>query len=177
MSKSHSFRGVAILKGKVVGIKMVHKIVRGIDRTIEIIGALMMLIMTIIIIYEVFGRYVLHAEPSWSEEVSLLLMTAFGFLSICIGFRYGYHLRLTFIVDRFSPIVKKFLEILSHILVIGFGILLLVEGYNTIVLTWPSTLPSTGLPGGVQYIIIPVTGVVTMLYGLRGLLVRKEKSE
>lgn len=156
---------------------MVHKIVRGIDRTIEFIGALMMLIMTLIIVYEVFGRYALHSEPAWSEEISLLLMTAFGFLSICIGFRYGFHLRLTFLVNRFSPIVQKSLEVLSNILVMGFGILLLIEGYNITAMTWPSTLPATGMPGGVQYIIIPVTGVVTMLYGLRGLLVRKELSE
>src|SRR5581483_1472535 len=140
MEKGHSLRGVAILNRKVVGLKMVHKIVRGIDRTIEFIGALMMLVMTIIIIYEVFGRYVLHSEPSWSEEVSLLLMTAFGFLSICIGFRYGYHLRLTFIVNRFSPIVQKFLEIISNILVILFGLLLIVQGYNIVALTWPSSL-------------------------------------
>lgn len=168
---------MAILNGKVVGLKMVHKIVRGIDRTIEFLGALMMLVMTIIIIYEVIGRYVLHSEPSWSEEVSLLLMTAFGFLSICIGFRYDYHLRLTFIVNKFSPVAKNILEMISNILVILFGVLLIVEGYNIVVLTWPSSLPATGLPGGVQYIIIPVTGVVTMLYGLRGLVVRKELSE
>jgi TRAP-type transport system small permease protein len=152
-----------------------RKILAYFDRTVEILGAVMMFAMVLIVIWQVFGRYVLHKTPSWSEEVALLLMMYFGFLSISIGFRYQLHIRLTFIVDRFPKRIQFVLDKLADLLVAGFGILLIIEGYKFTVLTWTSTLPVTKLPTGVQYLIIPITGVITMIYGLLWLFGWKEK--
>lgn len=151
----------------------VSKTVRVLDRTIEYVGAFMMILMVAIVVWQVFGRYVLHHIPAWSEEVALLLMMWYGFLSIGIGFRYRLHLRISLLVEKFPKRLQYGLEIFTNLLVIAFGILLIVEGYKFTVLTWSSTLPVTKLPTGVQYVIIPITGVLTMLYGLVWLFDRK----
>jgi TRAP-type transport system small permease protein len=152
-----------------------RKVIFFIDRFVEYTGALMMFGMVAIVIWQVFGRYVLHKTPSWSEEVALLLMMYFGFLSISIGFRYQFHIRIHFIADRFPKPIQVLLNKLADLLVAAFGILLMIEGYKFTVLTWSSTLPVTKLPTGVQYLIIPVTGVLTFVYGLLWLFGWKEK--
>jgi TRAP-type C4-dicarboxylate transport system permease small subunit len=147
-------------------MKAFQSIVRFIDRAVELITAYMMAAMVCLVTYQVFGRYVLHRIPSWTEEVALLFMMWFGFLSIALGFRHQLHIRITMFVDKLPVLGQRAAEWLSHLIVIGFGLLLIVEGYKFTLLTWHSTLPVTKLPTGMQYVIIPITGVLTMLYGL-----------
>jgi TRAP-type transport system small permease protein len=155
--------------------KALRKTIGVIDRTVELIGACMMAVMVAIVVWQVFARYVLHSIPAWSEEIALLLMVWYGFLSIGFGFRHRLHLEISMFIDKFPVPVQKAAEKLSDLLIAGFGLLLIIEGYKFTVLTWTSTLPVTKLPTGVQYLIIPVTGVLTMLYGLIWLFGWKEK--
>jgi TRAP-type C4-dicarboxylate transport system permease small subunit len=149
--------------------------IRVLDRTVEYAGAIMVAAMVLIVFYQVFGRYVLNKVPAWSEETVLLLMMWYGFLSISIGFRYKFHLRITFLMDRFPASIQKMADRLAHLLTMGFGVIFIIEGYKFTILTWQSTLPVTKLPAGVQYLIIPITGILTVIYGLIWLLGWKEE--
>ncbi|MGA9173242.1 MAG: TRAP transporter small permease [Thermoactinomyces sp.] len=156
-------------------MNQIRKFIQFLDRSVEIVGAVMMIVMVLIVCWQVFGRYVLHSVPSWSEEVALLLMMWYGFLSIGIGFRYKLHLRISMFVEKLPKQIQRITEALSNVLIVAFGLLLIIEGTKFSLLTWTSTLPVTKLPTGVQYIIIPITGVLTMLYGLVWLLGWKER--
>lgn len=138
------------------------------DNVVEAIGSYMMAVMVIIVFLQVFSRYVLHNTPAWSEEVALLFMTAYGFLSIATGIGRKVHLSITVLYDRFPSMVQKLLNLLSDVLSVLFGLFLMVEGYKFTVLTWSSQLPATGLPNGVQYMVIPFTGLVIVIDRLLG---------
>lgn len=139
-------------------------------------GVLMMAAMVAIVFYQVFARYLFHHVPAWSEEVSLLLMMWFGFLSIGYGFRHQLHLRISMLMDLLPKRFGKYADVLTDVLITAFGLFLIVEGVKFTKLTWASTLPVTKLPSGVQYLIIPVTGALIMLYGI-SLLMRGRKKE
>lgn len=62
--------------------------------------------------------------------------------------------------------VQKLLDKLTHLLTVGFGIVFIIEGCKFTILTWDSSLPATKMPNGIQYLIIPFSGVLTLLYGL-----------
>ncbi|MDA8441397.1 MAG: TRAP transporter small permease [Peptococcaceae bacterium] len=157
------------LKGKM------RRVVKAIDTVVEWIGAYMMVIMVAIVAYQVFARYVLRNTPAWSEEVALLFMTAYGFLSIGTGLGRRCHLSVTIIYDRAPAWLRPWLDRLSDVLSIGFGLLLLIEGYKFTVLTWSSQLPATGLPNGLGYVAVPVTGLVIIISGLKWLFVGEEE--
>jgi TRAP-type C4-dicarboxylate transport system permease small subunit len=143
------------------------RFMNGLDHFIEWVGGvIMMALMVIIVFYQVFARYLFHHVPPWSEEVALLLMMWFGFLSIGYGFRHQLHLRISMFMDLLPKRVGAYADLVTDIFIAAFGLFLIVEGYKFTVLTWSSTLPVTKLPSGVQYMIIPLTGVLTMLYGL-----------
>ena len=50
------------------------------DTFFEYITLVFLALMTIIITWQVFSRYVLNETPSWSEETALILMVWVGFL-------------------------------------------------------------------------------------------------
>ena len=51
-----------------------------------------LIIMTLMVGWQVFGRYVLNSSPSWTEPGALLLMSWFILLGSAIGVREGNHL-------------------------------------------------------------------------------------
>src|SRR3954462_8866256 len=117
-------------------MNQIRKFIQFLDRSVEIVGAVMMIVMVLIVCWQVFGRYVLHSVPSWSEEVALLLMMWYGFLSICIGFRYKLHLRISMFVEKLPKQIQRITEALSNVLIVAFGLLLIIEGTKFSLLTW-----------------------------------------
>ncbi len=151
------------------------KFIRVIDHIVEWMGAYLMVAMVAIVFMQVFTRYVFQNTPAWTQEIVLLLMMWFGFLSIVIGFRRLSHLKVTIFTSRFPRRIQILLNKLTYLLIVSFGILLIVEGYQFVVLTWSSYLPVTGLPQGVQYLIIPIAGIITVIYGSVYLFSREDE--
>ena len=76
-------------------MNLFRRAIRIMDRLVEWLGAYLMVVMVILVTWQVFSRYVLRHTPSWTEEIVLLLMMWFGFLSITIGFRRQLHLKIS----------------------------------------------------------------------------------
>lgn len=157
-------------------MKALQKALNIFENLVEWVGAYMMAVMVAIVAYQVFGRYVLHKTPAWTEEVALLFMMAYGFLSIATGIGRGAHLRINIIYERLPHRVQLVLDWMADILNILFGLFLIIEGYKFTVLTWSSQLPVTGLPNGLQYVVIPITGLVIVIYGLYLFIPSKERN-
>lgn len=147
-------------------MKVLRQAVHVLDRLVEWIGAYLMVVMVLIVTWQVFSRYVLDHTPSWSDETVLMLMMWFGFLSIVMGFRRREHLAISLLVSHFPERVQWFIEKIIDLIVIAFGVLLMVEGYQFTLLTWSAVMPVTRLPQGLQYMVVPFTGALTVIYGL-----------
>lgn len=73
--------------------------------------------------YAVLGRYIpFIADPSWSEEAVLTLMSYMAVLSAALAIRRGSHIRMT-AFDAYLPKgLVKFLDILADVAMIIFEI-------------------------------------------------------
>jgi len=135
-----------------------------IDKIIEgyAIGLLVFLILNVfaaVIMRRFFG----HMFP-WSEEISLLSLTWFSFMGIAIGFREELHLAMDMLDNLFSPQVLKIWDKCIDVVAFAFGAYLLYYGTEFTLKMGTSTLAITGWPNMVQYIVIPITGVLTCVY-------------
>jgi TRAP-type C4-dicarboxylate transport system permease small subunit len=141
---------------------------------------LFLLAMVIIICIQVFFRYVLNQSISWSEEISMLLMVMFGFISIAIGVQKGLHLNISLFYDRFSPLVKKICDKIVDFTVMGVGLVMVVYGILLIKSTMHAPMPASGLPAATLYCIVPLTGLLIFYYSFSDLIGhfhRKEQKE
>lgn len=135
-----------------------------IDKMIEAFSIVLMLSMVAIVFTQVMTRKLFNFVFFWSEEVTLLCLTWFSFIGIAIGFREKLHLGMD-VLENLVP--KKALTILDRIIDVstfGFGLYMIIYGFQFSVLMSESTLPATKLPNSVQYIVVPFTGVICCVY-------------
>jgi TRAP-type transport system small permease protein len=151
-------------------MRAVDSVLKIISVFFEALTRILLAVMVAIIAWLVFARQVLHAAPSWAEEISLVMIIWFGLIGATFGVRERYHLRM----DLFFKMMPRWLRIviayLTDILIVAFGVLLVIGGIQHIGLTMSQTLPATKLPGAIRYIPLPITGALIAIYGLRNII-------
>ncbi len=84
--------------------------------------------MTLVILYQVFMRYVLNDPPTWSEEISRFMMVWMTFLVAPIAYRHGMNVAIEtlsrFLVGR----VQAVLQLLLNALILYFMLVYAAEG-------------------------------------------------
>jgi TRAP-type transport system small permease protein len=140
-----------------------------VDKAVDVFCIILIVVMIAIVFTAVITRKVFHFMFAWSEEVTLLCLTWFTFIGIAIGFRERLHLGM----DLFEKLPKKILDVLdklTDVITFLFGLYLVVYGWDFTMMMRGSVLAATQLPNVVQYIVMPLTGVLTCVYSALQLL-------
>jgi TRAP-type C4-dicarboxylate transport system permease small subunit len=138
----------------------------GLSRISLYISGIGMIAMTLIVGWQVFGRYVLNDSPSWSEPLSLYLMSWFIMLGAAVGVRESVHLGLDIVRYVMPPAIQKAMDLLSLGLIVLFGIGMAY--YSTLLAmgTWSATIPVLGWPGGTDFFPMIAGGAMISLFAL-----------
>jgi TRAP-type C4-dicarboxylate transport system permease small subunit len=142
-----------------------------IDKIIDGCCITLLVAMILIVFMAVITRKGFGFMFAWSEEITLLCLTWFTFMGIAIGFRERLHLGME-LFDNLPPKVLLFLDRVVDLVTFFFGLYLVIYGWNFAMMMRGSILAATQMPNLVQYIIMPMTGVVTCAYSALQLLGR-----
>lgn len=142
----------------------IKKVLNKIDNVIEYLCMATLVILVCIVFTQVFTRYVLGFTPRWSEETAVILMIWLGFITTAIGVKKASHLSISAVVDLLPKPVQKVVFCFDELAVMTYGIILFVYGKDLTIHTMTSTLPATQLPAGVLYAVLPVAGVMIIIY-------------
>ncbi len=124
------------------------------------VASIGLLLMTAIIVVQVFSRYVLNDSPVWAEQAALLLMIWYVFIAAAAGVREGFHIRIAVIAESLPEGLQRWVRLLTHLLVLLFGIAMAVFGAQLAAATWEHVIPTLGLSRGLAYVPISVSGVL-----------------
>ena len=133
-------------------------------------GAAGLILMTAIIGWQVFGRFVLGSSPSWAEQAALLLMIWYVFFAAAAGVREGFHIRILALQSALPTKEGRFLRLVAHLVVGASGIAMLFWGSELVARTWTHVIPTLGLPRGVAYLSVPLAGVLIVLFTIELIL-------
>lgn len=125
-----------------------------------------MVIMTVIIGWQVFARYVLNNTPSWSEPISLHLMLWFILFGAAVGVRESVHLGLDIVRYMMPEWVQKIMDLMSLGFIVLFGIAMTWYSILLAAGTWRAPIPVLGWPGGVDFFPMIAGGVLISLFSL-----------
>jgi len=125
-----------------------------------------LVLMTLIITVQVFGRYVLNASPVWAEQAALLILIWCVFIAAAAGMREGFHIRIAAVVDRLPNRLRGPTNLVSNAVVALFGVAMIVFGVELASATWHHVIPTLGIPRGFAYIPISVSGVLITLFSI-----------
>lgn len=150
------------------------------DRLADIlakIGAIGLLLMTLVVGWQVFGRFVLESSPSWSEQTALVLMIWYVFLAAGAGVWERFHIRIEILEQRFDPETRRRFRIAIHALIAFLGVALLVFGAQLVWLVRDHVIPSLGISRAFAYIPIAVTGGLIALFSIGRIRVRMAETK
>jgi TRAP-type C4-dicarboxylate transport system permease small subunit len=137
------------------------------DRTLNIVVAVILAVLTLTMFVQVLLRYVFGGALDWSVELSRYLFLWFCFLGFSITLRRGGHVSVRFIVDLFPLWVQRMLLIISDIFIFIFLGFITVEGGFLTHAIRNNISPVMQVPMGYVYIVIPVSGILLIIYLLR----------
>lgn len=123
------------------------------------------LIMTVLTCWQVFTRYVLGNPSTWSEELVGYLFAWMSLFGACLVTGERGHMNIPIIVDMAAPGLKKMLLCLGEVIAFLFSMVILVYGGMQITsLAMGQMTSSLGVAVGVFYVVMPICGVVNMIY-------------
>lgn len=128
------------------------------------------LVMSFIIPWGVFSRYVLGSGSQWPEPIAILLMMVFTFIGAAAGYRAGAHIAVTILTDRLPKLVQAAAARISDVLMLLVCAFVVVYGVQLCRATWGQSVSELPwLPVGVTYLPLPIGGVLTLLFVLERL--------
>jgi TRAP-type C4-dicarboxylate transport system permease small subunit len=129
------------------------------------LAGIVMLVMTIIIPYGVFMRYVMSAPSSWPEPAGILLMVVFSFVGGAAAYRARAHIAVSTLLNALGDRNRKRTELVAEIAMAIVALFMIKWGVLLVNATWYNSIAEfPELSAGVTYIPIPVAGVVMLLF-------------
>ena len=123
------------------------------------------LVMSLIIPWGVFTRYVLGSGSAWPEPIAILLMMVFTFIGAAAAYRAGSHIAVTLLTDALPPVLQRVAAFASDLLMVLVCVFMVGYGAHLCHETWGQSIAELPwLPVGVTYLPLPIGGLLTLLF-------------
>ena len=131
-----------------------------------------LVVMTAIVFWQVFLRYVMNHSNAWTELSAVMIMSWFIFLGAAVGVRENYHLGFDVLLYVLPNGSKKILRTISDIVVLSFAVGMIWYGVALMRLQWNEVMPSLGISGSFRYLPLTAGGVLIALFSLERIVLR-----
>ncbi|MGD9124478.1 MAG: TRAP transporter small permease [Desulfarculaceae bacterium] len=120
--------------------------------------------MSVIILLQVFFRYVVGASISWSEEAARYLMVWMGSLGAVVALRQGRHIGVRVLVDRLpGRTYDRFLVPVVQATIVTFLSFLLWQGVELANFNLDQLSPALEIPMLIPYAAVPAAALMMIL--------------
>ncbi|HEX7990072.1 MAG TPA: TRAP transporter small permease [Stenotrophomonas sp.] len=120
--------------------------------------------------WQVFARYVINDSPSWTEPVTLLLLSTTMSMGAAAGVYTNRHFGFFLLAEQMHPLVKRLIDALVPLIVGTIGGFLAWWGW----VLWLDGLhiktAGANLPQSVNYLPLSIGGALMAVFALNRLL-------
>jgi len=116
--------------------------------------------------WQVFTRYVLNDSPSWTEPVTLLLLSTAMSLGAAAGVHTNRHFGFFLLAERFPDAGRRALEALRSLVMAAVGAVL--AGWSTVLLFDGLDIKIAGaqMPQSINYLPLAIGGALMTVFAL-----------
>ncbi len=130
-----------------------------------VVGCAALVLISAIIPWAVFTRYVLNSAASWPEPLAVLLTIVLTFIGAAAGYRFNLHMNVSFFADKLPGQFRIALDIVVQLLMALIAAFMIVWGTRLVEVTWHNSIADFPfLSVGVTYLPIPIGGVFLLLF-------------
>jgi TRAP-type C4-dicarboxylate transport system permease small subunit len=116
--------------------------------------------------WQVFTRYVLNDSPSWTEPVTLLLLSTAMSLGAAAGVHTNRHFSFHLLAESLPSAARLVLAVARPLLIAavgamiaGWGAVLLLDGLDI-------KIAGASMPQSINYLPLSISGVLICVFGL-----------
>ena len=126
------------------------------------IATVLLSIMTLLVLYQVFTRYILNSPAAFTEELVRYFLIWTSFIGAAYAFITREHMCLILVRDSLSPSGKRILMTLIDILI--FSIFVITIGGFKLALSAQKVFSALlGIPRSLVYAMAPISGLFIIL--------------
>jgi TRAP-type C4-dicarboxylate transport system permease small subunit len=136
-----------------------------------LVAGVALVLISAVIPWAVFTRYVLNSAASWPEPTAVLLTIVLTFIGAASCYRARMHMNVSFFVNTLPQPWRRWVELIAELLVAAMALFMLLYGEKLVDATWYNTIADfPALSVGVTYLPIPVGGAVLLLFVIERVL-------
>lgn len=142
---------------------------RIIDHLLNATLVVLMAALVINVLWQVGARFLLDDPSSFTEEIARFLLLWIGLLGGCYAYRQGSHLGLDLLTAGLEGRARYATRL--FVLLVSSTFAAVVLGYGGGRLVWLTldlgqTSPALGLPMGLVYGVLPLSGALLVFYSV-----------
>jgi TRAP-type C4-dicarboxylate transport system permease small subunit len=131
-----------------------------------------LVLISMVIPWGVYTRYVLNRAAPWPEPMAILLTIVLTFIGGAACYRVEAHMRVAVLVRLLPLPSRRAAEFVAEALVGLLGLFMVIWGAGLVETTWHQSIAEfPELSVGVTYLPIPIGGAVTLLFVAERLLI------
>ena len=136
------------------------------------LAGLALVLISAVIPWAVYTRYVLNRAASWPEPTAVLLMIVLTFFGAAACYRVGLHMRMSFFVSLLPARLQRLSAVAVELLMALIALFMANWGTKLVAATWQNSFPDfPALSVGVTYLPIPLGGAILFLFVLERLTI------
>ena len=130
-----------------------------------IIAGSSLVLISAVIPWAVYTRYVLNRAASWPEPMAVLLTIVLTFFGAAACYRRGLHMNVGFFVGLLSEPLQRAADLVVQAAMAIMATFMIVWGAKLVDATWHNTIADFPfLSVGVTYLPIPIGGAALLLF-------------
>ncbi|MGH7793278.1 MAG: TRAP transporter small permease [Candidatus Binatia bacterium] len=151
-------------------MKAIQRLFSRVITVLEWWSVLLLVMMVVLVSAGVFFRYVLNASLAWYDEFASYLLVWLTFYGAVAASYRRRHIGFEMVVNRLTPNIRKVMEVVAELLILGFQFVLFYYGWllahkmgdeTAISLPWVKM--------GWVYSVLPIAGGLMLLISLERL--------
>lgn len=148
-------------------MKTINKVAQSI---LQLVMASSSLVLFVVTFLQVVFRFVFKAPLAWSQDVIRLCFTYLVFSGAAYCVKMHAHLNIDVFIDALPDKVRKLLEILIQVALIGFAIFLIWFGCQFAQTGATQMAPYLPIPMSIYYMSVPISAGFMLFYMVQQLI-------
>jgi TRAP-type C4-dicarboxylate transport system permease small subunit len=130
-----------------------------------LIAGTALVLISAVIPWAVYTRYVLNQAASWPEPMAVLLTIVLTFFGAAACYRRRLHMNVSFFVALLPPRLRRVAHLIAELLVALVALFMVIWGVKLVDATWYNTIADfPALSVGLTYLPIPLGGAILLLF-------------
>jgi len=131
-----------------------------------------LVVISAVIPWAVFTRYVLNDSASWPERCAVLLTIVLTFIGAAACYRVRLHMNVSFFAAMLPPNCRRWVDLLAEFLVGAMAVFMIVYGAKLVAATWLNSIDEfPWLSVGVTYLPIPLGATALLLFVIERIVI------